>query len=244
MILIPAVVIGGSVFAYFTWIYSPPKIGVLNINGPITWKHATLAEKAEGDPAIDAVVLRINSPGGTVSASFQAESSISELADEKTVVADLEQYAASGAYLASSASDHIYAHSQTTTGGLGVRAIWVSYEDYFENLGIDYHVWKSGERKDMFAPYRSPTENENVEIRSLVESYTNELFSRIGTNRSGTTGLDNLRDGSVIDGDEALNYGLVDELGSFQDAVDKAADMENLETYESISLSKYYGIEN
>lgn len=246
-VLIPLAIICGAAYAYFAWIYmpakiTPAKIGVITIDDPIyTFDYARQAENALEDPSIKAVVVRVNSPGGSVNACFQTETAFSRLAENKPVVANFEGCAASGAYLVASASDYIYAYDQSVTGSLAVIAVWVSYERYYEKEGIDVYVWKSGEQKDLFQPWRSPTEEDNAEIQELIDNITEELFDRITANRPETENyIDNLRDGSVIYGWEALDYHLVDAIGSHQDAIRKAADMAGLEEgeYEVVNLSE------
>lgn len=254
-LVILIVIIGGlstaGAFAYNAYLAPPSaKIGVISIDDSVySFDYAHQIEDALDDDSIKAVVVKFKSPGGSVNACFQTEESLSRLAAEKPVVAELEEYAASGAYLIASASDYIYAHSQTVTAGLGVIAQWVSYEDYYENKGIDYFTWKSGEQKDWFAPWRDPTENEKAEIENLVSDFTDELFNRIINNRAGKVSdnkqdfenrISDLRDASTVYGSSALTYGLVDNLGDYNNAVEKAATMAGLEDgeYRVVNLSK------
>lgn len=243
IIAVIVAIIGGSALLYLNRSESKPKVGVINVSGTIEgFEYANLAERAQDDSSIKAVVLNVNSPGGSLTGTFQTESSLSRL--EKPLVASLGEIAASGAYVIASASDYIYAYDQTLTAGLGVIAIWVSYKDYYENRGIDYFIWKSGEEKDMFSPWRKPTEEENARLQEMVENFSAELFSRITTNRPETSGyLDNLRDGSTVYGTEALILHLIDNLGTNEDAVLKAASMAGLEKgeFETVNLSEYYG---
>lgn len=249
LVIIVVLIVATGISTYFIVSRGKPKIGVLNINGSIRgFRYARLANKARKDSSIKAVVLKINSPGGTVTGTFQAESSITRLRnDEKTVVASLQESAASGAYVVASASDYIYAWDQTLTGGLGVIAIWVSYEDYYENRGIDYYIWKTGNQKDMFAPWRKPTDEENAEIQSLVENLTIELYKRIKINRPQTVkyienNTSDIRDGSTVYGKNAVKLELVDNIGSGDDAIKKAAELENLDEYQRVNLSDYFNI--
>lgn len=254
-LIILIIVIGAlstvGAFAYKAyWAQPSAKIGVITIDDTIySFEYANQMEKALDDQNIKAVVIRVESPGGSVSACFQTEESLSQLAEKKPVVADLEEYAASGAYLVASAADYIYGHEQTITAGLGVIAVWVSKEEYFENKGIKHFVWKSGEEKDWFSPWRDPTENEIAEIENLVNEYADELFERIVSNRSKQVTdtsqefenrISDLRDGSTIHGSKTLTkYKLIDNFGSYQDAVEKAEEMAGLEEgeYRVVNLS-------
>lgn len=244
--IVLAVLVISSVILYTTEQKSAKakKIGIIEINGSIdSFEYARLAERAKKDPEIKAVVLRINSPGGTVTGSFQTETSISKLSNVKPVIASLQETATSGAYLIASAADNIYAFEQTITAGLGVMAVWVSYEDYYENMGIDYFIWKTGEQKDQFAPWRKPTEKENANIQSLVEDFSAELFSRVENNRPKSEPfIPVIRDGSTIYGKKAIQLKLVDKIGDFDDAIKRAAEGVDLEPgeYKTIKLSNRY----
>ncbi len=237
------IVVGAFVF-YSSQPSAPSKVGVINIGGEINgFDYAKLAEKARTDPSIEAVVLRINSPGGSVKGTFQTETSISKLENKKPVVTSLQEYATSGAYVIASASDEVYAYEQTTTAGLGVIATWISYEDYYDDQGIDYFVWKTGEEKDMFAPYRKPTAEENQIIQNIVESYEQELFQIVTKNRPRTENyIDLVKDGSTITGKKAIQYKLIDNIGGYKEAVSKAAELANLEMGKvvTVNLRDYY----
>ncbi|KXA90320.1 hypothetical protein AKJ39_00860 [candidate division MSBL1 archaeon SCGC-AAA259J03] len=243
-IIIPVIVIVGSGFIYIRFTEPKAKVGVLNIDGEISsFKYANLAEEAIEDSSIKAVVLKINSAGGTVTGTFQTEHSVSKLAKEKPVIANLEELAASGAYVVASAADNIYAYEHTVTAGLGVIAMWVDYENYFEEKGIKYHIWKTGEQKDMFAPWRGPSEEENAYIQELVENFEIELYNRITQNRPETTSqIDTVKDGSTVYGSTALQLNLVDEIGNHEDAVKEAAKQAGLKKgkYKKVNLSNYF----
>ncbi len=244
-VLIPILLITGLGLVYIYQAQkTKPKIGVINLTGSIQgFEYANLAEKARDDPEIKAVVIRFNSPGGSVTGTFQAETSVSKLASEKPVIANLEEVAASGAYVVASATDHIYAYRNTTTAGLGVIAMWVSYADYYENLGIDYYIWKTGNQKDMFAPWRKPTENEKEYLQNLVEDFESQLYDIITTNRPETSSsIENVKDGSTVYGSKALELDLIDEFGRYQNAVDRAAENAGLKEgeYKTVNLSNYF----
>ncbi|MFQ6129821.1 MAG: S49 family peptidase [Candidatus Hadarchaeaceae archaeon] len=205
------------------------RIGVIRVDKIIEdFTYADQAYDALRDPNIKAVVVVVDSPGGTVQASFETEAAFRELKMKKPVVVTMGEYAASGAYLISTASDYIFARSTTETAGLGVVAIWVSYENKWKGEGIEYYRWTSGEMKDLWAPYRSPTPEESAELQSLVDNLMNEVITRIKTNRPQVVNIDELRDGSTLWGYEALPYGLVDEIGDYEEALRKAAEFAGL----------------
>lgn len=234
MTAVVLIIIGITVYAYHARAGPANRIGVISIeNSIVDFRYADQAEKALNDSSIEAVVVSINSPGGGVYSCFQTEEQLRRLAAEKPVVVAMGDYATSGAYLIGSAANYIYARAWTLTGGLGVVAVWPSYENHYKKEGIKYYIWKSGTSKDWWAPWRGPSENENKKIQKLVSEYADELFDRIIANRPETKNtIDSLKDGSTILGREAIEYHLVDELGTYQDAVKKAAEMAGLKSGE------------
>jgi protease-4 len=207
------------------------KIAVIEIEGEVgDFSYADQIYEALRDSSVRAVVVEVNSPGGTVQACFETEAAMRQLASGKPVVVTMKEYAASGAYLLSSAASYIFARTTTLTAGLGVIAIWVSYENWLEKEGIKYYRWSTGQLKDLGAEYRSPTEEENRYLQSLVENLLEEVMDRIKHNRPQLENvLESLKDGSTLYGTEALAKGLVDNLGTFRDAVEKARELAGLE---------------
>lgn len=209
---------------------SPTKIAVIHIRGEINdFGYADLARDALGDPTVKAVILDVDSSGGSVQACFETERALRMLNENKPVIVAMGEYATSGAYLVSTASDYIFARSATITGGLGVMAIWVSYENWLEKEGIRYYRWVTGPMKDLGAWYRSPTPEENEYLQELVENLLDEVVKRIKRNRPQLENvIDSLTDGSTLYGVDALALKLVDEIGSFDDAVKKAEELTGL----------------
>lgn len=227
---IVALIVLAAIFYASDW-YSKytTRIGVIRVSGIIdNFTYADQAYDALRDSDIKAVVVVVDSPGGTIQASFETEAAFRELNMTKPVVVTMGEYAASGAYLVSTASDYIFARSATETAGLGVIAIWVSYENKLREEGIEYYRWTSGEMKDLWAPYRSPTPEESAGLQSLVDNLMNEVIRRIKINRPQVVNIDELRDGSTIWGYEAIPYGLVDEIGDYEEALRKAAELADL----------------
>jgi protease-4 len=218
-------------FASFEYYGGRNRVAVIRIEGEVEdFSYADLLYRALKSPEVKAVVVEVNSPGGTVQACFETEYALHQLSLEKPVVVTMKEYATSGAYLFSSASRYIFARSTTLTAGLGVIAIWVSYENWLEKEGIRYYRWCTGELKDLGAPYRGPTEEENRYLQSLVENLLRESMDRIRRNRPQLENvLEILKDGSTVYGTEALEMGLVDSLGTFEDAVKKARELAGLE---------------
>lgn len=177
--------------------------------------------QAAADPLVQAVVLRVDSPGGGVVASSELHAELAELrAAGKTLVVSMGSTAASGGYYIATAADQIYANPDTLTGSLGVILQLVNYGEAFENLGLRAYTYKSGELKDIGSPTRPPTEEEQAVLQSVVDEAYDGFVRVIVEGR----GLDEARvreiaDGRLYTGAQALELGLVDELGDLDEAI-------------------------
>lgn len=204
---------------------SQPTVGIMVVDETVQgFDQANKVEKNLLDNRVKAVVVKINSPGGSVQGCYQLEYVLSRVGEKKPVVALLQEKATSGAYLVASVADEIVARKYTLTAGLGVLSVWTSYENQYEREGIEHFVFKSSRHKDVYAPWRGPTENEKKRIKKKVERLSEGFFSRIENNRP-TADLSGVRDGTVIYGEEALKRNMVDNLGTYEDAVDIATEM-------------------
>lgn len=210
------------------------RIGVIGIEGDITdfSEYTEQIKTAMDDSAIKAVVLKVDSPGGTVLACFEVEEYIEKLTEEKPVVATLGDLAASGAYYVICPADYIYAHKNTLTGGLGIISVWVDLSEWYERERIKIWVWKTGKYKDMGASWREPTAEENKMIEDMINAYLETMLSDIYEYRSekGLTkgALDAVADGSIWDGSMAKEMLFVDDIGDYSDALEKARELAGL----------------
>lgn len=187
--------------------------------------------EARLDPTVEAVVLRVNSPGGTASATQEIYSEILKLREEgKVVVVSMSDMAASGGYYIAAAADHIMANPGTTTGSIGVILQHTNLEELFENIGVEFETIKSGEHKDIGDISRAMTPEE----REILQSFSQDVYEQFveavasGRNMSREQVLE-LADGRVYTGRQALELGLVDELGNLYDAVDRAAELSGIQ---------------
>lgn len=183
--------------------------------------------EALDDPAVKAVVLRLNTPGGSAAASQEIGAEIQRLREAgKVVVASMGDVAASGGYWIAATTDRIVASPATITGSIGVITQVASYAGLYQKLGIEVQTIKSGEFKDMGDPSRTLTDEE----RALLQAMVNDIFDQFVDVVAEGRGLTRDRvlavaDGRVFTGRQALNIGLVDELGTLQDAIERAAEM-------------------
>lgn len=217
------------------------KIAAIRINGTIDdFEVSEKVAKVARNDSFEAAILMVNSPGGGVYSSFQLEEAINTLAEKKPTVAIVNQIGASGAYLAISPVDNIYVHEQSLLGSLGVISVWVSYENRYEREGIDHYVFKTGDHKDMYEPWRGPTKEENRLINRQIENIRSEMLSIIKTNRNlSQTGIPPIAiSGTTIKGSQAVKVGLADNVVlTAQEAIDKFTNSTGLSDYRIVEVN-------
>jgi protease-4 len=177
---------------------------------------------------VRAVVLRINSPGGGVAASQEMHEAVRRFRAEtrKKVVVSMSSVAASGGYYVACAADKIYANPGSITGSIGVIAEWFNYGDLLRWAKMEDIVIKSGALKDAGSPTRPLTEAERAYFQGLIDNMYNQFVSAVAAGRKmKDDSVRKLADGRVYTGQEAKQNGLVDELGTLQDAIAAAAKM-------------------
>lgn len=182
---------------------------------------------AEEDPQIRAVVLRINSPGGSAAASQELYSAILRFRQKGIpVVASLGDMAASGGYYAAAAADYIYANGSTITGSIGVIMQTYNFEELYSKLGIGVDVIKSGEFKDTGSSFRSLTEAETELLSTLIHDAWDQFVEDVAIARGLEREIvEAVADGRILTGRQALQAGLVDALGDLEDATQKAVEL-------------------
>ncbi|MFY9563640.1 MAG: signal peptide peptidase SppA [Limnochordia bacterium] len=182
---------------------------------------------AEKDPQIKAVVLRINSPGGSAAASQELYNAVLRFRQRGIpVVASLGDIAASGGYYAASAADYIYANGSTITGSIGVIMQTFNFEELYRKLGIGVEVVKSGEFKDTGSSFRSLTETETELLSELINDAWDQFVEDVANARDlQREQVEAVADGRILTGRQALEAGLVDALGDLEDATQKAVEL-------------------
>ncbi|MFO1104916.1 MAG: signal peptide peptidase SppA [Amaricoccus sp.] len=220
-----AVVIAGAI-ALFAASGEAPHLGEqvarVEVDGMILddlKRDALMRDIAEAGN-VKAVILRINSPGGSTAGSEALFASIREIAEKKPVVAVLSELAASGGYVAAIAADHIVARGNTLTGSIGVILEYPNVTALMAKLGVAYETVRSSELKAEPSPFR-PT---NPAARAIDQAMIDDSFAwfrgLVGERRHLEGGaLDAVATGAVFTGREALANGLVDEIGGEPEAV-------------------------
>jgi protease-4 len=181
---------------------------------------------------VKSVVIRINSPGGGVAASQEIYEAIKKFRAEtkKKVVISMGSVAASGGYYVACGADKIFANPGTVTGSIGVIAEWYNYGDLLRWAKMESIVIKSGTFKDAGSGTRPLTAEEKVYFQSLINNMYTQFVSTVASSRKmKDEEVRKLADGRVYTGQEAKADGLVDELGTYQDAIDYAAKISGIE---------------
>lgn len=186
---------------------------------------------AQRDPEIAAVILRINSPGGSAAASQEIHREVMRLREAGLpVFASLGDVAASGGYWIASAADVIVANAATITGSIGVIMQVTNLEELYEKLGMDFETIKSGEHKDIGSPSREMTSREREILQHMVDDIFEQFVEVVAEGRNMEMAeVRALADGRVFTGRQAIELGLVDEEGNFYDAVDLVREFLDIE---------------
>lgn len=183
------------------------------------------------DNDLKALIIEVNSPGGSPVASDEIYKAIQTLRRSgKSVVIVMEDTATSGAYYFSAAADKIVASPATLTGSIGVITEIANFEELFNKLGISIEVYTSGKFKDITSPVRERSEEEKELIRDYVNSAYDLFVKRVVEGRGMEEArIKELAQGQIFSGERALELGLIDQLGSVDEALSTAKNLQNLQ---------------
>jgi protease-4 len=242
LVLILAVLLSGCLDSF-----SGAKIAVIPLSGTITAdSQGTLLslggitpdlvrdylDRAASDANVKAIVLRVESPGGSAAASQEIARDIKRFKEEtgKIVVVSMGDTAASGGYYISVYADNIVANPSTLTGSIGVISQFYYIDGLLEKLGLEMEVIKAGEYKDM--GLQPLSEEERQIMQAIIDDMYEDFVGAVAEGR----GLDNnrvreLATGQPYTGNQALELGLVDELGGLEEAIELAAELAGLSEY-------------
>jgi protease IV len=195
--------------------------------------YRILLQKLKNDASISAVVLRVNSPGGSSLASDIIWREIDLLKKEKPVIVSMGNYAASGGYYIACGADSIYADANTITGSIGVFSVIPNVEMFMKNkLGITFDRVNTGQYADMPSATRTLNATEKGFMQSSVDSVYASFKSRVAVGRKkSVTYIDSIAQGRVWIGLDAVKIGLVDKIGTLNDAIVSASKMAHLKGY-------------
>jgi protease IV len=202
---------------------SGDKIALVEINDVIMSSEKTVEQikKYREDKSIKAIIVRINSPGGGVAASQEIYEEVRKTRESgKIIVVSMGSIAASGGYYIAVGSSLIIANPGTLTGSIGVIAQFISIKDLAEKLGITQTTIKSGSLKDAGSPFKQMSDSDKAYFQDVVDNSFGQFLDVVARERKmSKETLLPYANGRVFTGLQAKEYGLIDSLGTFEDAI-------------------------
>ncbi|HDS29411.1 MAG TPA: signal peptide peptidase SppA [Firmicutes bacterium] len=203
----------------------------LMYSGGVSSDHIVeVVNQAIDDKGIKALVVRINSPGGSAAASQEIYNVFKKFSDTgRPVVVSMADVAASGGYYVAAPADVIYANPATLTGSIGVIMQFLNYEGLFKLIGLSDVTITSGEYKDIGSPFRPMTESEERLLQEMLDDVHRQFKDAVKSGRGFTDDeINAIAEGMIYTGEQAYNNGLVDELGGLENAIAEAGRLSGL----------------
>ena len=207
------------------------KVALINVTGVIMDSSGVVEElkKHAKDRSIKAIVIRIDSPGGAVAPSQEIYQEVLKVKEKKKVIVSMGSVAASGGYYIAAAADKIVANAGTLTGSIGVIMEIPNVKGLMEKIGIEAQVIKSGKHKDIASVFKSLRPEEKEILQSVLDDVHDQFIRAVSDGR----GMDfeearKISDGRIFTGRMAKDIGLVDELGSLEDAIALAGQLSGI----------------
>lgn len=218
------------------------KIAIVYANGSIGENDAinalnmrTICRNLERNSAVKAVVIRINSPGGSAFESEKIWRSIQQLKSKKPVVVSMGNVAASGGYYIACHATHIFAQPTTITGSIGIFGVFPNLKGLNDKAGLNYETVKTNKLSDAFDSHRAFNDEERALMQANIERGYDLFVLRCAEGRNKTPEqIKAVAEGRVWTGEDALKHGLVDAIGGLQDAIDYAAKVAKISTYQKV----------
>lgn len=200
-------------------------IGLVEVRGVILDSQETVKQLHDfgKNDKIKAVVLRIDSPGGVVGPSQEISQEVKKLASRKKVIVSMGSVAASGGYYIAAPATMIMANPGTITGSIGVLMKFSNIEGLLDKVGMKAFTLKTGRYKDAGSPLRPMSDEEKALLQGVIESTHGQFVKAVAEGRRLPVGqVQDIADGRIFSGEQALELKLVDRLGSLQDAIEEA----------------------
>jgi len=221
---------------------SKGKVAIVELNYTIISSESIVRQfkKFREDESIKAIVLRINTPGGGVAASQEMYEEVRKTRDSgKPVIVSFGSIAASGGYYVSCGGSLIVSNPGSLTGSIGVIAQFITIKELAEKLGINATTVKSGDLKDAGNMFREPNEADIEYLQDIIDNSFQQFLDVVSRERKiDMEELKKIATGRVFTGMQALELGLVDTLGTFEDAIQIAADIGGIEGEPTIVKEK------
>ncbi len=227
-----------GVFAYFIASggdgisFGDDGIGVVVVDGTILTSKDTISqlEDFRRNDDIKSIILRIESPGGSVAASQEILEAVEDVAAEKILVVSMGAVAASGGYYIALGADRIFANPATITGSIGVRMEHIMIGDLLKLARIKHETLKSGRFKDMTPIDRPITPEAKKILQNILDEMHEQFKSVVAESRKlDKSKMDEIADGRIFTGEQALELGLIDELGGMSKVVEYVASKAGIE---------------
>ena len=204
------------------------KVAVIDIVGVISRTDTVIDQihQYRDDQTVKAIVLRINSPGGSVAPVQEIYSELRKL--EKPIVASMGSTAASGGYYIAAIADEILANPGTLTGSIGVIMQFTKLKGLYEKIGLEQQVIKSGKFKDTGSSMRDMTDEERALLQATLDDVHNQFIDAVFEGRQAHLTREEivtLADGRVFSGQQAFGHKMVDQLGNLPDAIERAGEL-------------------
>jgi protease-4 len=204
------------------------RVALVKIEGPIMDSTDVVDEIKEHvkDHSIRAIILRIDSPGGAVAPSQEIYEEVKKASEEKHVVVSMGSIAASGGYYIAAPADMIIANPGTLTGSIGVIMEIPNLEGLMSKIGVRTEVIKSGKHKDMASAFRKMDPEDRDILQSVMDNVHEQFIRAVAEGRKlKVEEVRPLADGRIFSGEQAKGLKLVDEIGTLEDSVKKAAEL-------------------
>jgi protease-4 len=206
------------------------RIGIIPIEGTIMTSDEILKDlrKFQKKSSIKAIVLRINSPGGAVAPAQEIYREIEKIKKKKPIVVSMETVGASAAYYIASNATRVVCSRGTITGSIGVIMMLPDIHKIAEKIGVGVNIVKAGKFKDIGSGFKPLTEDEKNLLETFAVEIHDQFIADVATGRKEKIEINKLReiaDGRFFSGEKAREYGLVDNIGNFYDAVQIAAEL-------------------
>ena len=232
----------------------PEKVLVIPINGVISdteqremiRKQPSLIKevvsqikKAEQDPGVRAIVLKVNSPGGTVTGSDILYNELKKMKMKRDIqlVVCMMDIATSGGYYVSLPADHIVAHPTTITGSIGVVFIRPKLNGLLKKIGVSVETSQSGQDKDMGSPFRPTTDGEQELLQAMIDEMADLFRSKVVKHRNiDDKVIKEIMTAKPYTAKQALALGLIDQIGYIDDAIEKAKELASLASYSRVVM--------
>jgi protease-4 len=207
-------------------------------------RFARIIRQLRLDEDVKAIVLRVNSPGGSAAASDIIAREVDLASEDKPVIVSMGSLAASGGYLISTYGDQIFASPNTITGSIGVFGLFPNVQELANSNGITWDVVKTGEFADIGSISRPPTEEEVAIAQRFVDKVYDDFLTSVTVSRPlSRSEVEDVAQGRVWSGQQALEIGLVDEMGGLEVAIATAAEQAGLDEWDVVDYPRVLSFE-